>query len=76
MLNSFSLDIYGIENPVLHGNIAAEYGFDREVITLEDPANGKIMLFEDCPSVTIHAYPGSTMEAYALEHGLNFESIR
>lgn len=32
-------------------------------------------LFADCPEVTIHAYPGSTAERYAAEHGLKFEPL-
>ena len=40
--------------------------------TLDDEG---MTVFGDCPNVTIHAYPGSTAEAYAAEHGLRFEPI-
>jgi len=31
--------------------------------------------FTGCPNVTIHGYPGSTAEAFALDKGIPFEPI-
>ena len=53
-----------------------------EIIGLEDSGyipveegSGEPPLFADCPGVTIHAYEGSTAQAYALAHGLAFEPL-
>jgi len=59
------------------------YDYDREsnIITdfedlvLESVKDESRHIFTDCPNVTIHAYPGSTAEAYAKKHGLRFEAI-
>lgn len=44
--------------------------------SLESTYDETPLLFADCPDVTIHGYPGSTAEAYAAEHGINFERIQ
>ncbi len=60
--------------------VTGVYIEDHELVyepyTIETLADDDMTVFGDCPDVTIHAYPGSTAEAYAAEHGLRFEPIQ